>query len=208
MRKTLRGRPAAAEPPGEVSLGSRRDPEPDGRGPPAPADPGNGNSGRNKLVRFDHVNIRYHAQVPGVHPECREGAPVELSWFHFGESRRSVDDHEATSPASARRHRGREAFRLTPLQRHYRLSSAGHGPDEIRDAQQFVLRAQTQREITRRRLATPLGRLGEAIRERAEGLRPDAPPALAAAAAARRRPGAKARRPLPELAAKAPATAS
>jgi hypothetical protein len=197
MRKTLRGRPVAAEPPGEISLDSRRDPEPDGRGPPAPADPGNGNSGRNKQVRFDHVTIRYHAQVPGVHPECREGAPVELSWMHFGESRRTVDDHEAESPASARRHRGREAFRLTPLQRHYRLSSAGHGPDEIRDAQQFVWRAQRQRESTRRRLATPLGRLGDAIQERAEGLGRNASVRIAA-----RGRTAAVRRPTPRLAAK------
>jgi hypothetical protein len=155
-----------------------------------------------KQVRFDHVRIRYHSPVLSDHPECREGAPVELSWMHFREAQLSVDEHEILSTASPRKNRGRDGFRLTPLQRHYRLASAGYCPDEIKAAQSGILRVQRQRNETRRRLGSSLGRLSDRIQEHTEDLCRSA----SSLAAIRRRNVSV--RPLPKLVTKALENAS
>jgi hypothetical protein len=164
--------------------------------------PNTNNEGNNyhttgKRVRFDDVLIRYHGPVLGDNPACPAGAPVELSWTHFRESRLSVDEHESrgsygggegggSEPISSRtrpqrpplgQRRRLDDLKLTPVQRRYRLASAGYTRDEIRAAQLGVRRVQRERAATRARLASRLGRLRDAVRERAEGARSRAAPA-------------------------------
>jgi hypothetical protein len=115
-----------------------------------------------KRVQFEHVNVRYYSQVLGNNPACRDGAPIELSWNYFDEQRLPLDDFDA------RHRRHRTDFKLTALQRSYRLASLGYTRQQVMEAQRHVQHVQRQRRATRAKLGSIFGRLQDRLQERTE----------------------------------------
>jgi hypothetical protein len=115
-----------------------------------------------KRVRFEHVNVRYYSQVLGNNPACRDGAPVELSWNYFEERKLPIEVFDA------QHRRNRTNFKLTALQRSYRLASLGYTHQQVVEAQRRVQHAQRQRHATRTKLRSFVGRWHDRLQERTE----------------------------------------
>jgi hypothetical protein len=115
-----------------------------------------------KRVRFEHVSVRYYSQVLGNNPACRDGAPIELSWNYFEERKLPIDVFDA------QHRRNRTNFKLTALQRSYRLASLGYTHQQVVEAQRRVQHAQRQRHATRTKLRSFVGRWHGRLQERTE----------------------------------------
>jgi hypothetical protein len=148
-----------------------------------------------KRVRFEHVNVRYYSQVLGNNPACREGAPIELSWSYYDEHKLSVDEFDL------RHRRNRINFKLTALQRSYRLASLGYTHQQVVEAQRRVQHAQRQRHATRTKLRSFVGRWHDRLQERTEAF-------YASSSASVREHKTRRRVLLPQLPGSCPATST
>lgn len=121
------------------------------------------NNKHRKRVRFDRVQVRLYPVVLSNHPSCNEGAPIELGWEHFRETTFSVDDFD-------RHHKSHRAdFKLSALQRNYKLLALGYSAKEIQLAQLAVMQTRRQRAMTISKVRSRWGRLTDRIQERSEG---------------------------------------
>ena len=83
-----------------------------------------------RRVSFTSLEIREYPVIPGSHPECSSGCPIELGWEYHSQSELSLDHYEAA------RHprRPREQLRLSVQERESLLSAHDCPLAEVRRA--------------------------------------------------------------------------
>ena len=83
-----------------------------------------------RRVSFTSLEIREYSVVPGSHPQCSSGCPIELGWEYQSSSEHSLDHYEAA------RHprRPRDQLRLSVEERESLLSANGQEHGEVRRA--------------------------------------------------------------------------
>lgn len=83
-----------------------------------------------RRVSFTSLEIREYPVVPGDHPLCSSGCPIELGWDYHRSSEHSLDHYE--SQRNPRRHR--DQLRLSVEERESLLSANDCPVGEVRRA--------------------------------------------------------------------------
>ena len=83
-----------------------------------------------RQVSFTSLEIREYPVVPGSHPQCSGGCPIELGWDYFSASELPLDQYESVrSPR-----RPRDQLRLSVEERESLLSANDCTAGEVRRA--------------------------------------------------------------------------
>lgn len=83
-----------------------------------------------RRVSFTSLEIREYSVVPGSHPECSSGCPIELGWEYRSLNELSLDHYESVRNPR----RPRDQLRLSVQERESILSANGSEPAQVRRA--------------------------------------------------------------------------